>query len=127
MKPIAMLETIQVGTPHRYTLPESEGGRERSWKTSFFRQPSAERRWLATTHLVGNVQADTTNHGTPNQALLLYTLMQYPAWRQELDRPEIGPGGFGENFTIGGLDETTACIGDIYALGDAHIQVTGPR
>ena len=49
------------------------------------------------------------------------------AWRQELGRPEIGPGGFGENFTVDGLDETTACIGDVYAVGDAHIQVTGPR
>jgi MOSC domain-containing protein YiiM len=127
MKTIATLETIQVGTPHRYTLPESEGGRMRSWETSFFRQPSPERRWLTTTHLVGNAQADTKNHGTPNQALLLYAALHYPVWRQELGRPEIGPGGFGENFTVAGLDETAACIGDIYAIADAHIQVTGPR
>jgi MOSC domain-containing protein YiiM len=105
----------------------AEGGWERSWETSFFRQPSPERRWLSTTHLAGNMQADTTNHGTPNQALLLYAAMHYPAWRQELGRSEIGPGGFGEDFTVDGHDETTACIGDIYALGDAHIQVTGPR
>jgi MOSC domain-containing protein YiiM len=127
MKPIAILESIQVGTPQRYALPQAEGQRARSWKTSFFRQPSSERRWLATTHLVGNVQADLKHHGTPNQALLLYAAMHYPAWRQELGRPEIGAGGFGENFTVYGLDETTACIGDIYAVGDAHIQVTGPR
>jgi len=127
MKPIATLESVQVGTPHRYALPEAEAGRERSWETSFFRQPSPERRWLATTHLLGNAQANTKNHGTPNQALLLYAAMHYPAWRQELGRPEIGPGGFGENFTVHGLDETTACVGDVYAVGDAHIQVTGPR
>jgi MOSC domain-containing protein YiiM len=127
MKPIALLETIQVGTPHRYALHVAEGGRERSWETSFFRQPSPERRWLATTHLVGNGQADLKHHGTPNQAVLLYAAMHYPVWRQELGRPEIGPGGFGENFTVDGLDETTTCIGDVYAVGDAHIQVTGPR
>ena len=127
MKPIAMLETIQVGTPHRYALPAAEGERDRSWETSFFRLPSPERRWLATTHLGGNAQADTTNHGTPNQPLLLYAAMHYPAWRQELGRPEIGPGSFGENFTVDGLDETTACIGDVYAVRDAYIQVTGPR
>ena len=127
MKPIAMLESIQVGTSRRYALPLAEGERQRSWKTSFFRQPSLERRWLATTHLAGNAQADTKHHGTPNQAVLLYAATHYPAWRQELGHPEIGPGGFGENFTVDGLDETTACIGDVYAVGDAHIQVTGPR
>src|SRR5215207_10799938 len=127
MKPMAMLESIQVGTPQRYALPVAEGRRARSWKTSFFRQPSRERRWLATTHLVGNAQANLEHHGTLDQALLLYAAKHYPAWRQELGRPEIGPGGFGENFTVDGLDETTACIGDVYAVGDAHIQVTGPR
>jgi MOSC domain-containing protein YiiM len=73
-----MLETIQVGTPQHYALPLAEGGRERSWKTSFFRQPSPERRWLATTHLAGNAQADTTNHGTPNQAVWCGTSATYP-------------------------------------------------
>ena len=78
MKPMAMLESIQVGTPQRYALPKAEGGRERDWKTSFFRQPSPERRWLATTHLAGNAQADHKHHGTLNQALLLYAAVHYP-------------------------------------------------
>ena len=127
MTPLAMLQTIQVGTPHRYALPDPERGREQTWETSFFRVPSPERRWLATTHLVGNIQADRKNHGTPNQAVLLYAAMHYPFWRRELGCPDIGAGGFGENFTVAGLDETTVCIGDVYAVGDAHIQVTGPR
>jgi MOSC domain-containing protein YiiM len=129
MKPIATLQTIQVGTPHRYTLPEAEGKRERarSWETSFFREPSPAPRWLSITHLAGNVQADTTNHGSPNQAVLVYAAAHYPCWRAELGRVDIGPGGFGENFTVDGQDETTVCIGDVDAVGTAHIQVTGPR
>jgi len=39
----------------------------------------------------------------------------------------MGPGGFGENFTVEELTEQTVSIGDIYSIGDAHIQVTGPR
>ena len=127
MRRIALLQTIQIGTPHHYAIPDDDGGRERSWETSFVREPSPERRWLFRTHLAGNTQADTVNHGTPNQALLLYAGMHYPAWRQELNRPEIGPGGFGENFTVDGLAEANACIGDTYAVGAALIQVTGPR
>jgi MOSC domain-containing protein YiiM len=127
MKPIAILQSIQVGTPRRYGIPAAEGGQERSWETSFVRDPSPERRWLSTTCLAGNIQADLKNHGTLNQAVLVYAAAHYPRWQAELGRPELGPGGFGENFTVDGLDETTACIGDIYAAGEAHIQVTGPR
>jgi MOSC domain-containing protein YiiM len=123
----AILHSIQVGTPQRYALPDTEAGRERFWQTSFFREPDPHRRWLATTHVLGNVQADIRNHGTPNQAVLVYAAAHYPCWRAELGRPEIGPGGFGENFTVAGLEETTVCIGDVFAVGEAHIQVTGPR
>jgi MOSC domain-containing protein YiiM len=100
---------------------------ERHWQTSFFRTPGMEPRWLYTTHLDGNVQADLKNHGQAGQAVLLYAASHYPLWQAELGRPDIGPGGFGENFTLDGLSEETACIGDIYALGDARIQVSGPR
>lgn len=124
---IAVLQSMQVGTPQFYG---QEGAREmmqRRWETSFFRQPDTQPRWLYTTHLEGNRQADTKNHGRPNQAVLLYAAEHYPLWRAELGRVEMGAGGFGENFTLAGLSERTACIGDIYALGEARIQVTGPR
>lgn len=117
---IGVLQSVQVGTPHRY-------GTTDAWKTSFFREPGTQPRWLYTTHLEGNRQADTKNHGHLHQAVLLYAAAHYPLWRAELDRPEIGPGGFGENFTVQGLSEQSACLGDIYAIGEAQIQVTGPR
>lgn len=59
--------------------------------------------------------------------MLLYAASHYPRWREELACPEIGPGGFGENFTVEGLTEATVCIGDVYAFGETRIQVTGPR
>jgi MOSC domain-containing protein YiiM len=127
MHQIATLQTIQVGTPHRYPLHDDRDAAARSWETSFFRAPQYEGRWLHTTHLDGNAQADTKNHGSPEQAVLLYAAAHYPRWREELGRPEIGPGGFAENFTVDGLTEHIACIGDIYAIGGAQIQVTGPR
>jgi MOSC domain-containing protein YiiM len=124
---VGTLQSVQVGTPHKYGTAGATDTMERLWKTSFYRAPSAQPRWLYTTHLDGNAQADTKNHGQPGQAVLLYAAAHYPAWREELDLQEIGPGGFGENFTVDGLSEETACIGDTYAIGDARIQVTGPR
>lgn len=129
--PTTTLKTVQVGTPRRYgggsvrhAVPNGTKG---SWKTSFVREPSPERRWLSSTHLDGNTQADKKHHGTPDQAVLLYAAAHYPLWREELGRPDIGPGGFGENFTVDGLTEESTCIGDTYALGETLIQVTGPR
>ncbi len=127
MTPIATLQSVQVGTPRQYPWHDAANPAERSWQTSFVREPSPERRWLHTTHLDGNAQADTKNHGTLDKAVLLYDAAHYPKWRTELDWPEIGPGGFAENFTLNGLSETTACAGDRYAVGEALIEVTSPR
>ena len=127
MTQVAILESVQVGSPGRYNSPKRGAAERGVWETSFFRSPSPESRWLHLTHLDGNAQADTVNHGKPEQAVLLYASAHYPVWRSELDYPEIGPGGFAENFTVDGLDEETACIGDVYAIGDAQIRVTGPR
>jgi MOSC domain-containing protein YiiM len=112
---VGLLQSVQVGTPQRYGTRGTTEPMERPWKTSFFRSPSAEPRWLYTTHLEGNEQADKKNHGSLHQAVLMYSTAHYPAWRAELGCQEIGPGGFGENFTVEGLSEATACSGDIYA------------
>jgi len=127
MRQAGILESVQVGTPKHYGQAGAINPMERPWKTSFFRVPSTQPRWLFTTHLDGNIQGDTQHHGRPDQAVLLYAAAHYPEWQRELDRPEIGPGGFGENFTVGELSEETACIGDVYTIGEAAIQVTGPR
>ena len=124
---VGVLQSVQVGTPHPYGTRGAENEMDRAWKTSFFRAPVDGPRWLYTTHLEGNEQADKKNHGRPSQAVLLYAAEHYPRWREELGRPEIGPGGFAENFTIDGLSEATSCIGDTYAIGEARIRVTGPR
>jgi MOSC domain-containing protein YiiM len=124
---IGVLQSVQVGTPRRYGAAGAADPMDGPWKTSFVRVPSPEQRWLYSTHLEGNAQADTKNHGRPHQAVLLYASTHYPAWRAELGLTEIGPGGFGENFTVDGLSEETACVGDTYAIGEAQIQVTGPR
>lgn len=124
---IGSIVSVQVGVPTELSKINTVDGSLSPWVSSFVRQPVAHPLWLHTTHLEGNRQADTQNHGRPNQAVLLYANVHYPLWQAELGRPEIGPGGFGENITVDALTEGTACIGDVYALGDARIQVTGPR
>ena len=82
---------------------------------------------LRSTNLEGDRQADPRVHGGPEMAVLCYSADHYPRWREELGIAEIGPGGFAENFTISGQDELTVCIGDVYAVGAAVVQVSQPR
>lgn len=122
-----VLRSVQVGTPHAYGKSGAANSMERAWTSSFFRAPVTGPRWLYTTHLEGNEQADRKNHGYPSQAVLVYAAGHYPRWQAELGRTDIAAGGFGENFTVNGLTEETVCLGDTYVVGDARIEVSGPR
>lgn len=119
--------SLQVGVPMQHPTSVPMNG-SKTWQTSFFRAPSAGPRWLFKTHLEGNQQADTENHGKWNQVMLFYANAHYPLWRTELDLPAIGPGGFGENLTVDGLSEASVCLGDVYAIDDeAVVAISGPR
>jgi MOSC domain-containing protein YiiM len=79
--------------------------------------------------LAGDAQADLTVHGGPDKALYLYPAEHYDAWFRELPQHAalLVPGGFGENVTTLGFDEDTVCIGDVFRVGSALLQITQPR
>jgi MOSC domain-containing protein YiiM len=39
----------------------------------------------------------------------------------------MGPGAFGENLTVDGLDEDSVCIGDVLEIGSVRMEVSQPR
>jgi MOSC domain-containing protein YiiM len=119
---MARLVSIQVGVP-RWNV-STDGQR---WRSAFFKEPVGGPIALRPTNLDGDLQADVQVHGGPDMAVLCYSYEHYANWRDELSLPEIGPGGFGENFTVAGQDESTVCIGDVYEVGDAVVQVSQPR
>ncbi|MDC3418166.1 MOSC domain-containing protein [Aquibacillus salsiterrae] len=82
--------------------------------------------WLSKTGFTKDGQADTKNHGGEDKALLMYPFDHYHYWETRFKQPFKVP-SFGENITISGLTEKDVCIGDIYKLGHATIQVSQPR
>ena len=124
----AILVSVQVGRPRFLGtdagLPEQLDHR---WRSAFFKEPVAGPVMLRSTNLEGDRQADPRVHGGPEMAVLAYSADHYPAWRKELGIAEMGPGGFAENFTISGQDELSVCIGDVYRVGGARVQVSQPR
>jgi MOSC domain-containing protein YiiM len=121
------LVSIQVGRP-RTTAASADGQPwDREWVTAFWKDPVDGPIALRSLDVEGDTVADTNGHGGPDQAALCYSADHYALWRQELELPDMPNGGFGENLTIAGQDERSVCIGDVYELGEALIQVSKPR
>lgn len=120
-----LLVSLRVGQP-RTLLPEP-GTKERPLTTAYIKEAVENSTWLSETGLEGDTQVDKRYHGGPEQALLAYSADNYLLWRQEINLPGLWYGGFGENLTVNGQDETTVCIGDIYRIGEVLVQVSQPR
>lgn len=97
------------------------------------RPVSAESLWLSETNLDGDEQADgrltpagQPVHGGVHQAVYAYPSEHFPRLADVLGH-EVGPGYMGENVTIEGAVEAEVCIGDVWAWGDARLQISAPR
>ncbi|MFN8484738.1 MAG: MOSC domain-containing protein [Anaerolineae bacterium] len=77
-------------------------------------------------NVAGDAQADFEVHGGPNQAVYAYAVEDTEWWEEQLGRP-LGPGVFGENLTLRGIDVTNAVIGEVWQIGSVEFEVTAPR
>ncbi|WP_195891734.1 MOSC domain-containing protein [Bacillus ndiopicus] len=82
--------------------------------------------YLASSGFEGDDVADKKHHGGPDRAVCLYPLEHYAQWEQELGKT-LPIAAFGENLTVTNMKEADVCIGDIYKIGDAVIQITQGR
>lgn len=121
------LLSIKVGQPTDYGRDDAVDPHDRSWTTAFFKSPIAGPVFVGRTNVAGDAQADLKHHGGADKAVLAYAAGHYDLWREELARPELCYGGFGENLTIAGLTEESVCIGDVWSLGEVLFQVSQPR
>ena len=90
------------------------------------KRPVAGALSLTILNLEGDGQADLRVHGGPEKAVYAYPAEHLPRWNAELG-VEFGPGTFGENLTVAGILEDEARIGDVWAWGEARLQICQPR
>jgi MOSC domain-containing protein YiiM len=97
--------------------------------TGIFKRAVEQPVWLGREGLAGDAQADRRVHGGPEKALHQYPVAHYAALTQAFPdaATTLVPGGMGENLSVPDWDETNICVGDIFRLGDARIQVSQPR
>lgn len=123
----ATLLSLQVSDVTEIPAGGSDVWWDKSWTTGFYKRPVTGRVWLGYQGLRGDQQADRKHHGGADKALCVYAVEHYPQWRESLALPEMPSGAFGENFTMQGLLESGVCIGDIFQIGTARVQVSQPR
>lgn len=107
--------------------PKTVEYRGRRVTTGIYKTPVGGRVALGETNLDGDAQADLEAHGGIHKAVYAYPVEHYAYWCGELNRGELRHGQFGENFTLEGLTEEDAHIGDRFQIGSAVVEVSQPR
>ncbi len=109
------------------SLPKTVAFDGRTYATGIDKQAVEGPVRLARLNLAGDSQGDRKNHGGQYQAVYCYPREHYAFWANQLERDDFAFGQFGENFTTQGLLETAVCVGDVFRVGAAVIQITQPR
>jgi MOSC domain-containing protein YiiM len=119
------VHSVYVGQPQ--TITDTEG----VWRSSIYRQLVSGPIELREAGLAGDQVTDTKNHGSPDQAVCCHSMEHYDYWNDFHDLVgtdrALGAGSLGENWTLIDADEGEICIGDVYHVGGARVQVSGAR
>jgi MOSC domain-containing protein YiiM len=94
--------------------------------TAIWKAPVDGRVAVRGVNIDGDDQADRSVHGGPDKAIYAYAIEETRTWEAELGR-ELGPGAFGENLTIEGVDVSGALVGERWRIGTTLLEVVQPR
>jgi ferredoxin-NADP reductase/MOSC domain-containing protein YiiM len=118
---VGRLVSINVG------MPKDVQWRGKTVYTGIWKTPVEGPVMVRRLNIDGDGQGDLAGHGGEQRAVMVYQTESYDFWKTHLNRDDLAPGHFGENFTITGLADDEVCIGDRYRIGDAEFEVTQPR
>jgi ferredoxin-NADP reductase/MOSC domain-containing protein YiiM len=118
---VGRLVSVNVG------MPKDVPWRDKTVYTGVFKAPVEGPVMVRRLNIDGDGQGDLAGHGGEQRAVMVYQSESYDFWKTYLNRDDLVPGHFGENFTVAGLADDEVCIGDRYRIGDAEFEVTQPR
>lgn len=98
-------------------------------RTGMFKAPVTGAVALGPEGLAGDQVADRRVHGGPDQAVHHYPAEHYATLAARFPAASgcLAPGCLGENLSGLGWTETNVCLGDVFGLGPARLQVSRPR
>jgi MOSC domain-containing protein YiiM len=120
MHTIGRVDAVNVGRPRTV----SWHGRDVS--TAIWKRPVTGRRQLRGVNIEGDDQADRRVHGGPTKAVYVYAAEDYAWWTATLG-VALGPGTFGDNLTVSGIDLAGCIVGERWRIASTVLRVTEPR
>lgn len=124
---MSRIETLFVGGVETVGHPHAVNKLDQQWMTAAYKKAMPIPVFLTKSGLEGDDVGDKKHHGGPEKALFAYSVIHYDKWAEEYPDAEFKAGTNGENVSVTDMDETTVCIGDIYRVGEALVQVSQPR
>src|SRR5271157_3738826 len=115
---VGRLVSVNVG------MPKNVQWRDKTVYTGIWKTPVEGSVMVRRLNIDGDGQGDLAGHGGEQRAVMVYQTESYDFWKSYLGRDDLGPGCFGENFTVTGLADNHVCIGDRYRIGTAEFEVT---
>lgn len=116
----AVITNFAVGLPEKMAY-----GNGKEVETAIRKQQMQEV-FLSKDGFHGDGVADLKHHGGPERAVCIYPHEHYAHWNSHFEM-ELPRAAFGENLTVTNMLERDICIGDIFQVGEAVIQVTQGR
>lgn len=113
------LKSLYIGKPKQYVY-------KGKMYTSAISKNSKEQIYLTKDGFQEDGVADHRHHGGPDRAVCFYPVEHYSQWKREFGKDLLRP-GFGENLSVAGMLEQDVCIGDIYKIGEATVQISQNR
>ena len=107
--------------------PVSVQWRGKSITTGIYKTPVEGPVYLDADSVRDDIIADRNVHWGSDKACYLFSADHYLYWQEKYPGLDWNWGMFGENLTVEGLNEKSICLGDIYEIGTAVVQVSQPR
>lgn len=117
-----MGEVVSVNLAEPRTLMR----RGHAMTTGLWKRPVGRSVAVGRLGLEGDLVGDKRHHGGTDKAVYAYALEDVRWWEEQLGR-ELGPGFFGENLTLSGVQVSGARIGEKWQVGSTLLEVSEPR
>ncbi len=115
-----IIQSLNIG------LPKKELFHGKEFITGMCKKPVTGPIVLMMQGFEGDGVGDLKHHGGSDKAVCVYAIDNYEYWEKALAR-KMPDAAFGENLSVMGMKEDDICIGDIYRVGTATVQVSQPR
>ena len=106
-------------------LPKNRMYKDESYVSGIWKEPCNEL-FAGFDQITGDQVANPEYHGGSDRVVCVYPFEHYAHWESEFGQA-LTPSAFGENLTVTGMTEDQVCIGDVFQIGEAVLQVSQGR